>query len=259
MHHVVYATIFATCLFGGMLALLEFGLRRGRRRLTIDPEGARAGLGTVDGSVFALLGLLLAFTFSGAAARFDERRKLIVEEVNAIGTAWLRTDLLPAEAQAPLRESFRHYVDARLEVYRRLPDLPAVQEALARATALQGEIWSRAVAASREGVPPAASMLLLPALNAMFDITTTRTAAVQMHPPFLVYGMLATVAFVSSMLAGYGMAGGRARSWMHMISFAAITAIAVYVILDFEFPRFGLLRVDGFDEMLVNLRQSMNP
>ena len=101
----------------------------------------------MDGAVFALLGLLVAFTFSGAASRFDARRHLIVEETNAIGTAYLRLDLLPASAQPALRDLFRRYLDSRLEVYRKLPDLDAAKAELARSTQLQGEIWSQAVAA----------------------------------------------------------------------------------------------------------------
>jgi hypothetical protein len=87
--------------------------------------------------------------FSGAASRFDTQRQLIVEEINAIGTAYLGLDLLAVEAQPALRENFRRYVDARLEVYRKLPDLAAAKEALAKATTLQGEIWRQAVAAVR--------------------------------------------------------------------------------------------------------------
>ena len=89
----------AGVLFVGMLVLLDVGRRIGRRRLQLDAEGARAGVGVIEGSVFGLLGLLLAFTFSGAASRFDERRQLIVQEVHAIGTAWLRIDMLPPEAR----------------------------------------------------------------------------------------------------------------------------------------------------------------
>ena len=93
-----------------MLILLEVGRRIGARRLAEDPMGAAAGVGTVEGAVFALFGLLIAFTFSGAAARFDTRRQLIIEETNAIGTAYLRLDLLPVDAQPGLREKFRRYV-----------------------------------------------------------------------------------------------------------------------------------------------------
>jgi len=79
----------------------------------------------------------------GAAARFDTRRQLIVEKPNAIGTAYVRLDLLPADAQPTLRECFRQYVAARLTAYRKFPDVAAAQEALARSVQLHGEIWTR--------------------------------------------------------------------------------------------------------------------
>ena len=112
MNKMLIATLLATGLFVGILIFLEVGRRVGGQRLALDPEGARAGTGTVEGAVFALVGLLIAFTFSGAASRFDARRDLIVQETNAIGTAWLRLDLLPASAQPAIRENFRRYVDS---------------------------------------------------------------------------------------------------------------------------------------------------
>ena len=198
---------------------------------------------------------MIAFTFSGAAARFDNRRQLIVEEANAISTAYLRLDMLPEKDQPSLRDKFRQYVDARLLAYKKLPDIKAARAELAVSTKLQGDIWRDAVAACR-AFPPA-TMLLLPALNAVFDIATTRTMAAQMHPPKVVFGMLAGLALASSLLAGYGMAGSRTRSWIHMVAFTAMMALAVYVILDMEFPRFGLIRVDAFDQALIDVRASM--
>ena len=107
MDHGILVLLFAVGLFLGMLILLDVGRRIGAQRLAEDREGAEAGVGAVDGAVFALLGLLIAFTFSGAATRFDTRRQLIVEETNDIGTAYLRLDLLAPEAQPGLREKFR--------------------------------------------------------------------------------------------------------------------------------------------------------
>jgi hypothetical protein len=258
MSFVYTGLVSAGGLFLGMLGSLEVGRRLGMRRLASDPEGARAGFGAVEGAVFGLLGLLVAFTFSGAAGRFDVRRQLIVEETNAIGTAWLRIDLLSPNAQPPLRDSFRRYVDARLSAYGKLPDVEAAFRELARANAMQGEIWTRAVTACRTDGSPPATMLLLPALNQMIDITTTRTMAAQTHPPTIVFAMLSGLALVSSLLAGYGMAGGKRRSWVHMVSLAAILATTVYVIGDIEYPRLGLIRVEAFDQTLVDLRRSMN-
>jgi len=244
--------LFDLGLFLGMLLLLEVGRRIAQKR-----GGAPSGAGVVDGAVFALLGLLIAFTFSAAASRFDTRRQLVVEEANAIGTAYLRLDMLPQSVQPALRESFRHYVDARLAVYRKLPDLQAAKEELARATALQGEIWSQAVAACRTDAPPSAAILLLPALNEMIDITTVRTVAARTHAPVPIFAILAALALVASLLAGHGMAGTSTRSWLHMLAFAAAMAMTLYVILDLEFPRLGLIRLDTFDNVLVEVRESM--
>jgi len=167
--------------------------------------------------------------------------------------------LLPADAQPTLRESFRRYLDARLDVYRKLPDVAAAKESLAKANELQSRIWRHAVAASQsQGAPPSAPILLLPALNAMIDITTTRTMAPQMHPPVVVFVMLFGLALAASLMAGFGMTGAKMRSWFHVLGFALVMAIAVYVILDIEYPRLGLIRVDVFDQALIDLSESMN-
>ena len=88
-------------------------------------------------------------------------------------------------------------------------------------------------------------------------ITTTRTMATKIHPPTAIYAMLAGLALASALLAGYGMAGRTTQSRLHTVGFAAILALAVYVILDLEYPRSGLIRVDAVDQVLVELRRSM--
>src|SRR5262249_7457370 len=157
------------------------------------------------------------FTFSGASARFDARRELIVEETNDIGTAYLRLDLLPPDHQSVLRDLFRRYLDARIEVYRKLPDVAAAKQQLLRANELQTSIWSEAGPAGRgKAAAPSATMLLLPALNAMIDITTPRFMATQMPPPVVVFAMLFGLALAASLLAGYGMTGDGLRIRVHM-------------------------------------------
>ena len=256
MSPAVIGIVLIAALFAGMLILFEAGRRIGVRHLQRDPNGAPAGIGTLEGAVFALLGLLIAFTFSGAAARFDTRRLQIVDEANAIGTAYLRVDLLPEASRPAMRERFRTYVDLRLDVYRKLPDLAAVKLALDRSTALQGEIWSQAVAGCRAESSPCA-MLLLPALNQMIDITTTRTVAAEIHAPWIVFALLFALALVASLLAGYGSAGSRTHSWTHVLVFVAIMTASIYLILDLEYPRFGLIKLDPFDQVLIDVRQNM--
>jgi hypothetical protein len=258
MYLIEGSIFFAAGLLLAMILLLELGRRLGLRRLAKDTEGARAGIGAVDGAVFGLLGLLVAFTFSGAAARFDQRRQLIVAEANNIGTAWLRLDLLPASSQPALRELFRQYVDSRLASYRKLPDLEAARAELDRSVQLQGQIWKAAVAACQTPDGQRSAVLVLGGLNQMIDIVTNRTMALKTHPPAIIFFLLGALACASALLAGFGMAGGRRRSWIHIMAFSAIMAVCVYVILDLEFPRIGLIRIDAADQLLVDLRQTMN-
>src|SRR5688572_21675134 len=173
---VTESWLFALGLFAGINLMVEFGRRVGVRQRARLMQGGAAGVGAVEAAIFGLLGLLIAFTFQGAASRFDGRRELIVQEANNIGTAWLRLDLLPADAQPGLRKLFQNYLDSRLDTYRKAPDLVAVQAAHARAVQLQNEIWKAALASRQEGSQTIV-VGLLPALNQMFDIVTTRTMA----------------------------------------------------------------------------------
>src|SRR5262245_49891522 len=248
----------AVSLFVGILVAIVAGRRIGRRALASHGGTRSLSVGSMETAVFALMGLLIAFTFSGALDRFDKRRAQVVDEANAIGTAWLRIDLLPEPAQPALRQVFKDYVDSRIATYRKLPDLKAARDELARSESLQSQIWKQAVAATR--LPDArtgAEVLLMPALNQMFDITTVRVAATQMHPPSIVYAMLVGLALIAALLAGYQSAAEPVLDWMHWFGFAIIVAFTVYVILDIEYPRLGWVRIDAIDQVLVNVRAGM--
>src|SRR5215471_2058868 len=137
----------AVAMFFGILICLAVGRRIGQGVIARSGAAGVANVGSLETAVFALLGLLIAFTFSGALSRFDVRRAQVVDEANAIGTAYYRIDLLPAAAQPQLRETFRQYVDARIATYKALPDVEAARRELARSQDLQREIWNQAVAA----------------------------------------------------------------------------------------------------------------
>lgn len=244
-------------LFLGMILFLEVGRRIRLRLLSKETEKLIGGLGVVEGALFGLMGLVIAFTFSGAASRFDERRHLIVEEANDIGTAYLRLDLLPQETQVQIREMMRRYVDARIQTYRVLPDYDAALAEMAKSVDIQREIWDYAISATKDAPNPQAAMILLPALNEMVDIANTRFWAGQVHPPPMIFGLLGVLSLVCALLAGFGMAGGTGRNWVHIVAFAIVLTLTVYVIVDMEYPRMGFIRVDSFDQALMDVRANM--
>ena len=236
----------------GMLVCLEIGYRLGRRALRHDKS--HEGIGALEAAVYALLGLLLGFTFSGATTRFEAHRQLSVKEANVIGTAYLRLDELPQDSQPEMRRLFRDYLSARLAVQSSLPDLDTAQRAMEQSSRLQQQIWSQALVSSRGDSTQNSARLLLPAINEMFDVTTERSVAFQTHLPALIFYLLIFIALMSALLAGYGMAKRARRSWLHMVLYASCISATIYTVTDLEHPRSGLIRVDAADRALMQLR-----
>lgn len=236
---------------------LELGRWLRMRQLRGKPNTAAGSFGAVDGAVFGLMGLILGFSFAGAGSRFETRRELIVQEANSIGTAWLRLDVLPEAARAPLQARFRDYADARIAAYRALPDTVAAREAFGRARGMQGAIWSEALAAAVAMPTTSGTILLLPALNAMFDDANARDAALMAHLPVTIFMLLIFLVLCCGVLAGYGITTGGPRSWLHLVGFSAVLTIMLYVITDYEYPRRGRITLAAFDQLMVDVRDGM--
>jgi len=247
----------ALALFIGMMFLTEVGRRIGRIHIQRKTEESNDSFAVLEGGVFGLMGLLIALTFSASASRLEARRQTVVDETNAIGTAWLRIDLLPEARQTAMRQNFRLYVDTRLAFFRDITNLEAAKNALVRTNTLQGEIWSQAVAACSEAPSIVPGTLFLPALNTMIDLTTSGTMLAKTHVPWLIRIMLVFSPLLCALMAGIESAPRTQRVWMPAILFALMLSLTVYVILDLDYPRVGLIRIDSFDEALRELRASM--
>lgn len=253
------AVLSAAALFLGMVFFSEAGRRLRIARLGTDLEGAPRAVGLAEGAVFGLLGLTIAFTFTGAVTRFQDRRGLVTDEANAIGTAYLRLDLLTPDAQPELQDLLRKYLDLRLSTSLTALQDEAALAKLAETEVVQGEIWTKAITGSLEsGAHPDAGKLLLPALNDMFDIRTTRVMVTQNHPPLIVYILLVGLSLTSAFLVGYGISNNKDRAWLHTTIMAFIFALAFYAIIDIEYPRLGFIRVDAADQVLIDLREGMD-
>jgi hypothetical protein len=244
-------------LFGGMLIASEMGRRIGRARRAKYPNESREGSGGVDGAILGLLGLTLAFTFGAASERLVTRRAQIVDESNQIGTAYLRLDLLPAEYQPALRDLFRRYVEARIEIFQNVDNRDVFNAALAKSTALQQDIWKHSVEATRAATHPGASILVLNEVNEMIDITNTRNMAMKVHVPPLIIALLVTLAYLGALLSGFSMSAQPHRNALHSIVFALAITATVYVVLDLEFPRLGFINLSTTDQAIIRLRDLM--
>jgi hypothetical protein len=256
---IVTATFlaFLLVLFLALIGLQLLGYRFGARRRARGWVGFGEGTSAIETSLFALLGLLIAFSISGGVSRLDARRHLIVEEANAIGTAYLRLDLMPAATQAGLRSRFRDYVDARIAYYDHWLQAGQSKADHDRAGELQRRIWTEASAAAMSIPDTRPAMIALPAINAMIDVTTTRDAAQWMHVPIALFALLILLALACGFFAGLGMSKNPRPNKIHIIAFAATLALTGHVIANIEFPRVGLTALRLFDTFLVEVRQQM--
>lgn len=239
-------------LFVGLAVCLEIGYRIGAKRVKADPK-AHEGFGAIEGAVFGLFGLLLSLSFFGAASRLDTRRQLIVQEANAIASAYSRVELLPNAEQPEVRLMFREYLDDRVRISEMSNEQAALSD-IQKSAKLQQAILARAISATKEGVPGAA--LLVPAVNQMTEIASAKAIAVQTHLPELVFEFLIAAALLTGLVAGFGMARGH-RNWLSALVYASIVTTTVYVMLDMEYPRSGLIRIGAADRAMTNLRDSI--
>ena len=245
-------------LFFGIIVFLEIGRRLGIRDVAKRGKEVRAGVGIVDSAVYSLLALLIGFAFASATGRFEKRRDIIAEQANIMATAWERIDMLPAAPQPAIRAAFRQYLDALVAVHDVAPGSTAESRHRAEARRAQNDLWTKSVAASVDPSGEKARMLLLPSLSETFHMERAERVAQRQHPPFIVYGMIGIAALAAALFAGYGIATAPGRSWLYVIGVAATISAAVYVIIELESPRLGLIRATSMDRTLIELRQTMD-
>jgi hypothetical protein len=222
-------------------------------RITL-PEKSAAATAT-EGLVFAILGLLIAFTFSNAAGRFDQRRAVIVDQVNALSTAWSRVDVLSYPLRPAIREPMLEWARLAARWNEFAGDEKAIEDARKRGTELQTQTWNATIDALRRADNPSLNVVLLPPLNEWMDLTTKRHSLDLIGTPPMVLPMLCVMSLSGAVLMGIHSARSP-RSKLHIAMFAGVITFSVYVILDLNQPRKGLIRIDTIDQTMKELVQS---
>ena len=209
MTFVLFSLGVAAAFFVGSLVLLNLGRQLGLRYLRQE-GGSLAGLTTVEGAVFALIGLLLAFTISGGLQRFDDRRQLVVQEANAATVASDRIGLFEGDVARNLQSKLQEYVRARIELYHMPHDFSLLRQTELFSTEQEDKIielkktlWDAVAAACPQNNYKPACSLTLPALNNLFEVARLRAGASEKHPPQVIYAMLFGLGLGGSLLAGF--------------------------------------------------------
>jgi len=231
----------------------EVGFRVARRRGARADEGERSETSTLQGGMLGLLGLLLAFTFAIASQRFDTRKQLVLDEANAIGTAYLRATAVPGGEE--VADLLRRYVDVRLEGAASAGNPQGFRRAVTESERLHAAMWSRAAALARANPDPLRT-LLLPALNEVIDLHEKRLTAMRNHVPTIILVLLLMVSVLTMASLGHaaGVSGGRSMSTA--LTFAMLVTLVIMVVVDLDRPERGLIRVS--QQSLQTLRDGLH-
>lgn len=248
----IIEALVALSLLAGLLLSVEGGYQFARKAIRADwrtaDSGSGAQAGAILGATLGLLGLLLGFSFAGAAGRYIERQDLITAEANAISTAYLRADLLAEPYADDLRTALREYVADRVRVSATL-HIHLDPQILQRVAVFHDRIW-RAASDGVQGNPSLATPVLNP-VNDVLDLHASRLAAGRKHLPALVLGLLGLCAVLAMGCIGYGCGLVGRRNLPMTVPLAILIGAALWTTIDLDYARIGLIRVS--DQALADL------
>lgn len=252
MLYLIPGWVIGVVLLAASYFTVEMGFRigRARKRAGADDEG----LSTIQGGLIGFFALLLAFTFSMAANRYETRKQLVVDEANAIGTAALRAELVPAPHSARLRGLLREYIDRRLEYVAAVQDESRIASAVREAERIQSELWKAAKACS-EAAPTPVTALLVEALNDVIDLSALRLHSLRDHVPEPVILFLMAVAVAAAGLVGHCMGIRGRRSLWTSVTVPSIVVVFLVLTLDLDRPRRGVITVS--QQPMLDLQQQL--
>jgi hypothetical protein len=244
---LVMAVLMVLFTYSGNLVARQFGSEETGEKKSIHSW--------VQTFLYTLLSLLLAVTFGMSESRFDARRANVVQEANDIGSARSCSDLYSDSLRDAFRADFKRYIDYRIEYYEAGRNEDKVLNAFDSGGTIALHIWSRAAALSKQPQYLAASNQMLPAINTMTDIATARHVALNARVPDTIILMLFAVALACSFLGGYFSRTMKGSDWLVMTGFALLTAFVLYITLDLDRPRRGLINVSTAHEAMYDLRK----
>jgi hypothetical protein len=240
----VFITIF-------MLAFCELGFQLGERARRTRDKDAMTSLGPIVGGLMGMLAFVLAITFSMAASQYDLRKQNVIDDANAIGTAYLRADLLDEEGSAELKKLLQEYVDIRLQAVNG-GDMAAI---VARSVEIQRLLWARVSSVART-TPGINASLNIQAINALIDMHGKRlTAGLYNRIPYSVWLALVAISALAMMTMGIQVGITGKRRLVAVIPMLMAFAVLVTLVADLNRPQKGLITVG--QQAMLDLQSSM--
>jgi hypothetical protein len=247
--------LLALIILGVIAVVTAAGIALGRY-LRKHSEKLREPFGVLQGALLGLVGLILAFGLSLALGRYEDRRAAVVAEANAIGTAYLRAQLIAEPARGRSIVLFPRYTDLALRLSHEVPNSADARRTAAAQDLIQRRLWALAGQSNAAAPVATAPRLYVDSLNSMFDAQTTRISALNNRVPGAVLGLeLIGAAFALGLLGLYLSVLGRGIA--PMVLAAALVTMLLLVTFDLDRPTRGLIKVP--DSALASTRASMVP
>ena len=224
-------------LFVGLLAAAMLGVVAQNAWSPIKASD-HSELAIVQSGALTLLGLIVGFSFSMAITRYDQRKNLEEAEANAIGTAYVRADLMPASAAAPMRSTLRRYLDHRILIYV-TADRGELERISAETAKLGADLWAsaRSVVAAD---PTPASALVAWSINDVLNSADTTTAAWLDRVPIPAWWLLVLIGVGANVTLGFGT---KRFNSLLLVIVPLTVAISAFLIADIDSPRGGVVQV----------------
>jgi NADH:ubiquinone oxidoreductase subunit 6 (subunit J) len=235
-----------------LLLAVEVSYRLSKALQRRRPDKAESSVGALSGATLALLAFLLAFVTSTAVNSLTARRQAVVEEANAIGTAYLRAGYLPEPTATESRQLLREYVDQRLAAL----DRAKIAQAISRSEEIHSELWTRAEALAREESSPTLA-LYVSALNDVIDLHTERinVELVARVPWAIVLGLF-LMAVLAMGLVGLHAGYAENRNLIALVAFVLTLSVVFLLIVDLSRSQSGLLQVSY--QAMIDLQRQLN-
>jgi hypothetical protein len=245
-------------LFIGFILTWELAFRGGRRLATRRAKDSETQSQSIESAVLTLFALLLGFSFSMSSGRFEARKQTVLEESNAIGTAYLRSATLEQAPKQALRLALRRYLDARIELYQWGHQTEELRHANEKADRAQKEAWEIAVQESKK-FPNPISALMLTALNQMIDLREKQQFSFENVVPQLVLGFLLVLSLIAVGVVGYlnGLTRNRHRGLS--LVFGLVVIMTLFLVFDLDRPRRGPIKLTYESFLRVRQQMEQNP
>jgi hypothetical protein len=240
---------------GIFVTALEIGYRLGARRQARTDEPDKTHANALNGATLGLLALLLGFSFAMAVSRYENRKTLMVDQANAIGTAALRGGLLPQPHADRTAALFRDYIDTRFLFNASLRGSKGLDEAESRASKIETELWDISRVLLTEDPRSQPASLFAQALNDVFDLREKRRFALDDRVPRVIIFLLFATSSVAMALVAYSCGLSGRRRTIANFTFASLIALVLVIILDIDAPRVGFVKAR--QDSLIRLQQSL--